>query len=91
MMQGVVLAAQTCIREENQTHLDVAVAYAQEDASNFAITLWYKPRPTKGCMKKAIHSLLYKGPQEVNYDAGDPSSLVLAHVLPGGACTASGW
>ena len=61
----------------------------QEDASNFAITLWYKPRPSKGCMKKAIHSLLYKGPQEVNYDAGH-LRLLSSHVSPGGACTASG-
>ena len=41
----------------------------QEDASNFAISLWYKPRPTKSCTDKTVHSLLYKGPQEVNYDA----------------------
>jgi len=32
----------------------------QEDASNFAISLWYKPRPTKSCDKKTVHSLVYK-------------------------------
>merc|ERR1719183_19076 len=41
----------------------------QEDASNFAITLWWKPRPTKSCNKKTIHSLVYKGPEEVDYSA----------------------
>jgi len=41
----------------------------QEDASNFAISLWYKPRPTKSCTEKTIHSLVYKGPMEVDYSA----------------------
>jgi len=41
----------------------------EEDASNFAISMWYKPRPTTSCEKKTIHSLLYKGPMEVDYSA----------------------
>jgi hypothetical protein len=43
--------------------------WRQEDASNFAITLWYKPRPTKSCSSKTVHSLVYKGPMEVDYSA----------------------
>ncbi|EKX33560.1 hypothetical protein GUITHDRAFT_147829 [Guillardia theta CCMP2712] len=40
-----------------------------ENANNFAITLWYKPRPSKSCKELSVHSILYKGPTEVNYDA----------------------
>jgi hypothetical protein len=43
--------------------------WSQEEASNFAITLWYKPRPTKSCSSKTVHSLVYKGPMEVDYSA----------------------
>jgi len=40
-----------------------------ENANNFAITLWYKPRFSKSCKERTVHSILYKGPTEVNYDA----------------------